>query len=369
MASYIIAASYGSNPVWHYFSGLGQELVDRGHSVRLIVDQQRTDVESRSGNPRLYTWPSRRPTHFRDARFLRNLIREEKPSAILANFGSVNVSTLIGFVSRVPVRIAWYHSVTEAGRMDYAVPHWKRRAYDLRKAAVYRLTSHVVAVGEVALEDARATYGISSEKSRSLPLLLQDPFRSGRPRDPARIVCVGRLYPSKGQATLIRALPEVRQAVPEVTAEFIGEVGPALDDYVRLAESLGVADRCRFVGRLELDEVYERVSGAAVAVVTSHFDAFGLAAVEAQALATPLVATDVGGMKETVADGESGYLVPPGDPSVLADRLIPLLRDPGLRDRVGRLGRQRFLDLYSIRRIGTHADWLEETVRRATAAG
>lgn len=86
----------------------------------------------------------------------------------------------------------------------------------------------------------------------------------------------------------------------------------------------------------------ERVIGAAdVVVCSSHFEGYGVVNVEAMACGKPVVSTNRGGPTETIAGGETGYLVPPGDPVALASKVIALLRDPDLRQRMGAAGRTR----------------------------
>jgi glycosyltransferase involved in cell wall biosynthesis len=92
----------------------------------------------------------------------------------------------------------------------------------------------------------------------------------------------------------------------------------------------------------------ERIIGAAdVVVCSSHFEGYGVALIEAMACGKPVVSTNRGGPAETVRDGETGYLVPPGDPAALASRVLTLLNDPALRQRMGAVGRARVEALFS----------------------
>jgi glycosyltransferase involved in cell wall biosynthesis len=95
-------------------------------------------------------------------------------------------------------------------------------------------------------------------------------------------------------------------------------------------------------GLVPHDQVTASFTAAAVAVVPSRWaEPFGLVAVEAMAAATPVVASDVGGLADIVVPGVTGLRVPPGDPVALAGALDGLLADPGLRIRMGRAGRAR----------------------------
>ncbi len=359
MTGFIIATGYGNKSVPNYFFALGRELARRGHEVLLLVDGQRHDAEVTAGNPRVLTWPSRRPTRLRDALFLRRQIRAMRPGAVLANFGSVNVSLLVASWSGVPTRVAWYHTLTRQLQIDHSEHRLKRSLQAWRKRLVYRLATNLIAVSEAARADLVQSFRVDPARTLALPLLLPDPA----PAVPVsatsqRIICVGRLDESKGQATLIRALPAVRAAVPGASLELVGD-GPARPDYEGLAASLGLGPACAFLGWRPFEETMARLASARAAVVASQSEALGLAAIEALALGVPVVASRVDGLAEIVVDGSTGYLVTPGDPAALADRLILLLRDDDLRRRLGANARQRFLDVFSSGGIGRHADVLE----------
>ena len=93
----------------------------------------------------------------------------------------------------------------------------------------------------------------------------------------------------------------------------------------------------------------ERVIAAAdVVVCSSHFESYGMVNIEAMASGKPVVSTNKGGPSETVADGVTGYLVPPGDAAGLALQVIALLENVALRLRMGAAGRARVEQLFSV---------------------
>jgi glycosyltransferase involved in cell wall biosynthesis len=360
LSGFIIATNYGNKSVPNYFFALGQELARRGHPVLLLVDGRREDAEIPTGNPRVLTWPSFRPTTLRDASFLHRHIRELRPTAVVANFGAVNVSLLTSFLARVPVRVAWYHTLSRQLDLDHPETAWKRRAQAWRKKQVYRFATRLVAVSEAARADLETSFGVPAKKTLALPLLLPEPppldVHPGAERE--KVICVGRLDASKGQATLIRAFAAVREAVPQASLELLGE-GPARPEYEALAETLGIRAACDFPGWLPFEEAMRRLAAARVAVVSSRAEALGLAAVEALSVGVPVVASRVDGLTEIVVDGQTGYLVEPGDAKGLAERIVTLLSDESTRRRLGENARRRFRDVFSTAGIGRHADALE----------
>lgn len=158
------------------------------------------------------------------------------------------------------------------------------------------------------------------------------------------VLFVGRLAPEKGCLDLIGAMRRVQDVCPEAELVVLGDgpLGPWLE---RLARSVGV--QCRFLGSVSQQDVIHWMSRAqvlcapSVTLPTDEAEGFGLACAEAQAMALPVVATRVGGIPEVVADGESGLLVRERDQAALADRIVRLLQDGGLRDRMGAAGRRR----------------------------
>lgn len=185
------------------------------------------------------------------------------------------------------------------------------------------------------------------------------------PPEPGLILHVGRLVEKKGTRLLLEALRQV----PEARLVVIGD-GPerrALEDS---AVRLGIGERARFMGELPQDGVRQWMRRAwllaAPSITARDGDAEGLATVicEAAAAGLPVVASIHSGMREAIADGETGFLVPEGDISALASRFAELLGDPLLRGRMGsaarRLAEERFSRSRQIARLEAHYDALLE---------
>jgi D-inositol-3-phosphate glycosyltransferase len=162
---------------------------------------------------------------------------------------------------------------------------------------------------------------------------------SGRPV----VLFVGRLQRLKGPDVAIRAFGEAVRARPDLMADAVlllvgGPSGPHPGSQAgrlrRLARRAGVSDRVRFLPPVPHDDLGSVYAAADVVVMPSRSESFGLVALEAQAGGVPVIASAVGGLRYVVAEGESGFLVPPGDHRALADRLLQLLGHPGLRARL-----------------------------------
>lgn len=159
------------------------------------------------------------------------------------------------------------------------------------------------------------------------------PFARRRPHaGPPELLFVGRLEYEKGVHDAIAALPRIRRAHPGTTLTIAGE-GTQQDWLVECARKHRVLKATRFLGQVDHDELLALLHQADAAVLPSHYEPFGLAALEAAAAGTPLVTSDVGGLGEAVIDGETGVSCPPRDVPVLAAAVCSVLDDPASAQR------------------------------------
>ncbi len=163
-------------------------------------------------------------------------------------------------------------------------------------------------------------------------------YRRGATRQHVPVVLfVGRLDEEKRVDELLRALAELPPTVP-AHAELVGN-GSRRRELERLAERLGIADRVMFRGFVTEDELRASYARAAVFCMPGVAELQSLATMEAMAAGLPVVAADAMALPHLVQPGRNGWLFPPGDVAVLADRLAGLLADPGTRRRMGAASR------------------------------
>ncbi|MBA4147184.1 MAG: glycosyltransferase family 4 protein [Verrucomicrobia bacterium] len=360
---FFIGTSLGDNPVPHHFVALANELVGRGHRVLILAPHRRTDLEKHDGQPAIYTWPSERPTNLHDARFLKDLFEKHHPSCLIANFAAVNLMLTVGWIERIPRRVAWYHTVTEQLVRDAGGMSFKNALCNWRKRFVYGRATHLVANSLASAADLKRHYRIPDSKVRLFHNSLADPACklrvTGETPKPGKLICVGRLFPSKGQDVLIRALALLGESNPLLHVEFIGQ-GPGRGALADLASELGVRDRCHFIGQLGHAEVLQRMANAIATIVPSRSEAFGMVNIESMAVGTPVIASKVGGIVEIVRDGLDGLLVPPDDPGLLAAAMHKILSAPELRHQMHCEARKRFLSHFEQQRaVQEQADWFE----------
>ena len=166
----------------------------------------------------------------------------------------------------------------------------------------------------------------------------------GLPEDSLVLAAIGNLHPYKGYEFLLRAVPQLRDEIPNVRVVIAG-TGPAEGDLKKLISSLGIEANVRLLGFC--DDVSLVLDSADIYVQPSLVEAFPIAILEASASGLPVVATSVGGVPEAILDSETGLLVPPADPNALCIALSKLARDREARVSMGASGKIRVSSLFT----------------------
>jgi glycosyltransferase involved in cell wall biosynthesis len=159
------------------------------------------------------------------------------------------------------------------------------------------------------------------------------------------ILYLGRVKRYKRVDLILRAAARLKSRAVRFRLVVAGS-GDHLPGLVRLSEGLGLGDQVEFKGFVSEEDKLELFRRSWVHALTSPKEGWGIANLEAAACGTPTVASDSPGLRDSVVDGETGYLVPHGDITSLTGRLEALLSDPELRDRLGR-GARAFSEGYS----------------------
>ncbi|MEV6401109.1 GT4 family glycosyltransferase PelF [Streptomyces sp. NPDC051907] len=180
-----------------------------------------------------------------------------------------------------------------------------------------------------------------------------DPYafpQAGPEPDVPTISWAGRIDPIKDLETLIRAYALVRAELPEVRLRLFGGVPAGGEAYLtrleKLAAELGVVDGVSWEGRVS--DVARAYAGGSVVLLSSISEGFPFSLIEAMSCGRATVSTDVGGVREAV--GDTGLVVPPREPAVMAEATLGLLRDDERRAELGARARQRVVDRFTLRR-------------------
>jgi glycosyltransferase involved in cell wall biosynthesis len=276
-------------------------------------------------------------------RFARHL-REQEITVVQTHDFYTNVFGMIGAsLARVPARIAARRET--AGFRTPAQLAVERGAYRLAHAVVANaeaVKAQLIREGVRAQKIVTVYNGIDMERVREggdVPRA-EALAALGLPQDvPRRLVSIvaNLRHPVKDHATFLRAARRVHAAVPDAAFVLAGE-GSLTEPMRALASELGIARETFFIGSCE--QVASLLSLSDVCVLSSRAEGFSNALLEYMAAARPVVATEVGGAREAVAEGETGYLVQPGGDEAMAARIVALLRDPERARAMGERGRQ-----------------------------
>lgn len=235
---------------------------------------------------------------------------------------------------------------------------------------ISRLDDRVIAISDHVLRYMATTGRVPADRLRRIYYGLELGEDGYRPNPNSQTLCsvreefvlpplgplllsVGRLDPQKGHADLLVAMREVLAAQPDARLLVVGESQVAPSEYRK--QLLALAARPELAGRVviagERRDVPRLLAACDVFVMASHWEGFGLVFLEAMAAGKPVVATRVSAVPEVVADGETGLLVPMGEPAAMAAALLRLCRDPELAGRLGQAGRARVRDRFAAQRM------------------
>jgi hypothetical protein len=259
---------------------------------------------------------------------------------------------------------------------------------------IVRRVDHMIAQCPAERDELLDDYGAAPGRISLIPSAVdiaryrpmpQDAARASLGLDPSAelIVYVGRVIPRKDIRNVVQGLArlgEIRRARGELalptllivggeTAEPDVQATPEIGVLQDLANELGVGSQIRFMGRHQPADLHRWYSAADVAVTTPWYEPFGLTPLEAMACGTPVIGSAVGGITFTVADGETGFLVPPRDPDALASRLDALLSDEAMRRHMGVAGVARVVHFFSWSRVGADTAALYDQVLAHHSAG
>ncbi len=239
---------------------------------------------------------------------------------------------MAGTLARVPVRFSTKHGFNEFR---------EGRTFALGDRTIASLAHVHIAISRGLARYLSETEGFGEE---TFEIVHYGITPNGEPEPYAgtvpRLLCVGRLIPIKGHIVLLRAFAAARREIPDLELEIAGR-GPLEPALRALARELGVADAVRFLGYVA--PIQEAIERAAIVVVPSMGEGFGMVALEAMERARPVIAASIGGLGELVLHGETGILVDPGEAEPLRAAIVELAGSLPRAAEMGRAGRTRAL--------------------------
>lgn len=278
-------------------------------------------------------------------RDLRTLIRSVQPDLVHCHSSKAGlIGRMAACAEKVPVVFTAHGWAFEQG-----ISFLLRVTGLLSEHLASRLcrNQHVITVAEADRKLAKEKNVQPLERMTTVHNGVPDVEYRSRPDvgDVPEIIMVARFFEQKDHETLLRAVSRIER--PH-TVTLVGD-GPRLDVVATLARQLGIEDRVAFLG--DRHDVPELLSKAHLFVLSSLWEGFPISILEAMRAGLPVIACDVGGVRESVVHGETGLLIHPKDEDALRAAIDRLLSQPALRKEMGARGRAVFEEKFGKRRM------------------
>jgi glycosyltransferase involved in cell wall biosynthesis len=340
-----------SDPTYLHIQRWARYFLEQGHEVSIVGEPHTKPTHI----PGIKTYiladhEFKGPWILRTTLALKRLLNEIKPDILHMHYLAPLIAPAILRFKPFVVSVWGADIVGETG---LAKDHWRMR---FLKRLVLRHADAVLASSRFL---ANATCQYAKFPEERVPVyywgvdLQQFPpaqiSKKNGKNDQIVIGFVKHLVPKYGVEYLLRAIPVVRKKYPMIKILLLGE-GTLRQALEKLAADLDIADVVHFLGPISHAQVPKYLEQMDIFVMPSVYESetFGVAAVEAQAMGIPVIATKVGGVPEAVADGVTGILVPPRNSDALAEAIIRLIEDNDLRESMSHEG-PRF--------VARHFDW------------
>ncbi len=287
---------------------------------------------------------------------LSNIMRNEDIRIVHSQGGRADFySRVAAFIARIPILVS--STAVLVDRYDVSFP--RRMLYVFCDRITEQVVNKFVVVSESLRESLIRDHGIAPERitkiyngielDRYRPSLeCQGSFRTEClvGEDDFLVGSVGRLVYEKGYEFLLKATPLILASCPRAKIVIVGD-GPLKSKLRNLTRELGIVESCLFVGFRE--DIANILSSLDVFVLPSIMEGLPIVILEAMAMAKPIVASDIDGIREQVENGRTGILIPPRDPQALAEGITQLLRDKYQAQRFGMEARKQVEEMFDIR--------------------
>ena len=276
---------------------------------------------------------------------LRRLIRERRAQVI-------HTHDIHGLIDGALCRLSM-PSLRHVHTFHYGnYPHRKRQ-HKLIEGSLWRVPDALIAVGQVQAATIRDFYGIPEKRLRVLWNGVEDPVRGAGTSEFANlkvpgiplIASISTLIEQKGLKHLLEAAAMLKQSGEEFRLVLAGH-GQLKESLESQARALGLDDHVKFLGWVS-EASRKLMPVCDIFVQSSLWEAMSVVVLEAMAAGKPMAVTTVGENPHVVQNERTGLTVPPGDARALAESLRRLLRDPSLRDNLGRAARRRYEDHFT----------------------
>ncbi|MBA7597473.1 D-inositol-3-phosphate glycosyltransferase [subsurface metagenome] len=327
----------------HYLLSLVQRLNKRKYEVRVGYLKERGPLAEAIEREGISLYPLSCPWRL----FL--FLRKERIQLLHTYLYRANImGRIIGRIAGVPVIISSQRSTDD----------WRRWHHSVADRWTARFANKIIANSEVVRKRLIHREGISEEKITVIYSGIDlNKFRVNirvkrealgiKPRSTV-MGTVARLHPAKGLTYLLKTLKQVKDTIPEATLLIMGD-GPIKKKLEEETVSLGLKERVIFTGFRQ--DIPQLLSLLDVFVLPSLWEGLPSSLLEALAMGKPVVATDVGGVREIIQDRVHGLLVPPRDPGALAQAILWMLKNKKEAQEMAKRGKERVEKYFTVDRM------------------
>jgi glycosyltransferase involved in cell wall biosynthesis len=260
-------------------------------------------------------------------------------------------STKAGIIGRLAARSMHIPALFTAHGWVFSggITRRQQKEYLLIERLAARLSSKIITVSEYDRRLALGKNMISPEKIVTVHNGVADipeDLRSRPGKDPVTMIMVARLGTPKDHGLLLEALSSLTQH--DWCLQLVGE-GPLRAELEDSVAKLKLQERVFFLGARQ--DTAELLSQSQISLLISRKEGLPRVILESMRAGLPVIASDVGGVSETIDDGRTGYLVPESDSSILKERIARLLLAPDLREQMGHEGRRRYEEYFTLDRM------------------
>ena len=275
------------------------------------------------------------------------------------------VGSVAAWFARVPIRVMMHHTPElerQSSRVGYLMERIAFRSYT--RCIFSNQISRATGIKRDKLSENQTAiipFGLQPKWFAPIDVKQRSQLRAkfGFADKDVIILCPARLSRQKRHDVLLEAARQVLSVAPNSIFLLAGN-GELRTEIETLLQALQLGDRVRLLGHIS--DIIDLMTASDILVLSSDFEGFPYSILEGSACGLPIVSTEVGGVSQSVLNGETGLLVPPGDSDALAAALLKLISDPARRETLGRAGRQRAEQVFTLERMVTDTEALYRTL-------